>query len=349
MKNRLILVFVVFVALALIQGCAAGVNSVLFATRSNVGFDADTAPPNLEISISRYEGVLEPTFEDGQTLPVMASFSSRSQALRNFFFGVNSTFSTGEAAFIMSYLYNDPLPKRDEHGKWDHLPYETVTLAAIPQPKNIFGGTIRYIEPGMAKRVVFGTDTILGVKVKWSGLTAEVPSSVNIGFKRTEATWAPVTMGTNRTTDSSNPDKPVKADVASLLATLDTGVMIEGTDTRLRHIQYFATGSAANNLARRPEVREAMLKRAYPDQKIQMVKEASESRKTNRELIDQIMEIFNKGDDSKKNKILAEARSLKLVGTSATIKTFPGELARHEGGDSAITEKLRILLEDAKV
>ena len=47
----------VLLAMVLVQGCVAGYNSALFATRSNIGFDADIGPPaNLEIAISRYEG-----------------------------------------------------------------------------------------------------------------------------------------------------------------------------------------------------------------------------------------------------------------------------------------------------
>ena len=54
------------------------------------------------------EGTISPTFERGQVLPLMSSFSSSTNAFNNFLFGVGSTFSTGEAAVAMSYLYDDP-------------------------------------------------------------------------------------------------------------------------------------------------------------------------------------------------------------------------------------------------
>jgi hypothetical protein len=347
MRSTCILGSIVIVALALIQGCAPGYNSVLFTTRSNLGFSYDTAPPSLEVASSRYEGVLMPTFEGGQTLPVMASFSSGAGGFRNFFWGVKSAFATGDVAFTMSYLYED-----DTLAMGVPVPYEPVTLMQIPTPTP-FGCKVKYIEPGKARPVRFGTDTILGIKIKWEGQTAQFPSSANIGFKRKEGAWAPISVGNNRITDPNNPNnitkKPYEADVASLLATIDTDVTAPDTSARLRYLQYFATGSAANNLARRRAVREAMLERMDPVQAQKALAEKGKTqRETNRNLIDQIADIFNKANDEKKNKILAKAQSLKLVGASVTTKNFLGQLARLEGGDTTVAENLKNLLEDAK-
>ena len=334
----------VLLALVLIQGCAPGYNSVLFATRSNVGFDADTAPPNLEIAISRQEGVFAPTFEGGQTVPVMASFTSESNAFTNFFWGVKSTFSTGEAAFTMSYLYDTVTPSKDEK-----IPYERVTLSDIPAPE-LPGCKVEYVKPGKVKPMTFGTDTILGIKIKWSGQTAQYPSSINIGFKRKEATLAPIAVGTNRITNPGNPNninhKKYEADIASLLATIDTNVSAS-ENAKFTYLQYFATGSAASNLARQSAVREAMLKRAYPDQKIQMAGEGAARRENNWSLITKINTIFDSADSNKKNTILAEAKKLQLVDGKVTIENFKSSLAKHENAKSPIPENLKVLAEFA--
>jgi hypothetical protein len=263
MKSRCILISVVLVGLALLQGCTPGYNSVLFATRSNLGFDAETTPPNLEIAFSRCEAVLEPTFEGGKTMPVLANFSSASGGLMNIFSGVNSTFATGKAADIMSYLYLDDMPPRVVGTRYVY-PYEPVTLTTMPTPKRVpFGMKVNYIKPGDVKPVVFGTDTTLGMRLKWSGMTAQYPSSFNIGFKRKEATFAPIAIWDY---DPANPQKRYAADVTSLLATIDTNAAATGMNASLRHVQYFATGCAADYLALRKEVRDALRFRVLPSQ-----------------------------------------------------------------------------------
>ena len=339
---------IVLAVLVLIQGCAPGYNSVVFATRSNigldaaVGIDADTAPANLEVAISRHEGVLMPTFEGGQTVPVMASFSSESNAITNFFWGVRSTFATGEAASTMSYLYDDKTPAKDKD-----IPYKRVTLKKKPIPQLPFGVKVHYLEEGDAKPVLFGTSTTLGVRVKWSGQTAQFPSSVNIGFKRREATWAPIGLGQNRITDNSKPDnsanKPYEADVPSLLATIDTDVAVSGS-ARLKYLQYFATGCAASNLSRQRAVREAMLKRADPLQ-MQIAEAGKVQRENNGKLIRQIAELYRSADAQKKAQIMTKAKGLTIVGESVnTDQDFLKALGEHTDAPPAITEKLKELV-----
>ena len=243
------MIAILYIAFAM-YGCAPGYNSVLFATKSNIGIDLDSEPPTLEVAISRHEGVIEPAFEGGQTLPVMSSFSASTGAFENFFFGVGSTFSTGEAAYAMAYLYSDQDFPREKS-----IPYDRVELTK--EPKLPWG--LSYVTPGEVKPVSFGTDTIFGIKISWSGRTAQYPSAVKLGFNRKEVAWAPVALGTKK----GDPTKIV-ADIPSLLATLDNDVKVQGLETNLKHLQYFATGSAATNLAKRRAVREAMLKRTDP-------------------------------------------------------------------------------------
>jgi len=245
--------------LLIVQGCAIGYDSILFATKSNMGVDLDTAPPNLEVAISRQEGVIEPVFEGGQTVPVMASFASKSNAFTKFFWGVSSTFSTGEAAYTMTRLYNSPDDKDPAE------PYKRVKLTQKPSAQNLFGmEKTEYINKNgnTVRPVLFGTDTSLGVKIKWSGVTAQYPSAANIGFSRKETTIAPLNL-------AEIGDSKYEIDVPSLLATIDTDVAVDGSAAN-SYLQYFATGSAANNLTLQPVVREAMLKRADPGQKFEI-------------------------------------------------------------------------------
>lgn len=330
--SRAGLISTVLAIMALIQGCAPGFNSVLFATKSNVGFNYDTAPPTLEVAMSRYEGVLEPTFEGGETLPVMASFSSNWGVLRDFFWGVKSTFATGEAAYIMTYLYADP-----DSGE---IAYPPLTLSTVPASTPL-GRQIRYILPGNARPVLFGTDSTLGIKIRWEGQTATLPSSANIGFKRKEGALAPIAVRPTK-----NPNE-FHADVASLLATIDTDVSTPGA--RFRYLQYFATGAAANNLARRQAVRVAMLERADPTQNIQAAAAEAKQAATNKPVINQICAKFDgfKDDSQKQETILKEAQRLKLVGDKATIKNFKNYLAVKEREGPPTPDNLQKLLEFA--
>ena len=330
----------VLLALALLPGCAPGYNSILFATRSNLGFDADTSPPNLEIGISRYEGVLEPTFEGGQTVPVMGSFSSDSDAFYRFFWGVRSTFSTGQAAYIMSDLYNEKTPDKP----WDDSNIPVVRLSKEPE----LNERIRFLKEGEVRPVIFGTDTNLGVKIRWSGQTAQYPSSINIGFKRKEAAWAP--LGLKQFSVGTNPDNtPIlayKVNAPSLLATIDVGVTAE-QGAHLTYLQYFATGAAADNLARRREVREAMLKRSDPVQAAiaEKVKLEAEQKETNREIINKIINSFNsfKAAPDKQEKIVAKAQGLNLVAPAVTKDTFVQNLKILGVRDASVTNDLKEL------
>lgn len=342
MRNTPIL-GIVFAVLVLIQGCAPGYNSIVFATKSNlgldanVGIDADTAPANLEIAISRHEGVLMPAFEGGKTVPVMGSFLSESDAFTRFFWGVKSTFSTGEAAYIMSYLYDG--------ADADKVCYKPVTLSQEPKPQ-LFGYEIEYLKKGDAKPVLFGTDTILGIKVKWSGQTAQFPSSVNIGFKRREAAWAPIGVSQVPIPQSSNSKDAAgtsyEVDVPSLLATVDTNLAADAS-AKFKYLQYFATGSAASNLARRRAVREAMLQRSDPVQ-AKLAEEGIKRRENNWKYIKQIRDKCKAAPEEKKTAIMKKAKELKLIDESvANEKDFFKTLGEHSDALSPIPSKLEEL------
>lgn len=250
-------------ATTLLQGCV-GYNRVAFVTKSNVGLDADTQPvPTLQVNISRKELAIEPTFEGGQTPPLLASFggSQSKNAGERFGFGVNQTFSGGDAAIVLAQELNRSTVGTNATERTTSLSnYDSsISISKLPEA-NMFQTKIKVMpyEAGKVTPFVFATDTGLGVKVNWTGTTGEIPDAVHIGFRRKEGAVAPVfatqTNGANNTTG-------YLVKIPSFLATVDNDVKVEKTDTKTGTLQFFATGRAATYLAMHQQVREAMIKR----------------------------------------------------------------------------------------
>ncbi len=255
---RLASAAVVAVAGLVGSGCGVGYNHVLFFTKSNVGIDIDTKPPTAEISVARREGAIAPTFEDGKTPPVAASFRVGVKGLIGLFADVSSTFAGGDAATTMTGLFDDAYtrkPKSDDPIKSD------LCLSKAPDPIHVMGIPLLAIElpkAGEVRPFLFGTDTSLGLKVAWSGLTAQYPDSVKFGYNRKEFAWAPVFLGKG---DCSI----AMVKVPSFLATIDSSATAGSPqESGLKSLQYFATGDAATNLALRAEIRQTMLRRLDP-------------------------------------------------------------------------------------
>jgi hypothetical protein len=250
--------------LVLLQvGCAALEEHVLFMTKTNVGIDVDSKPPTAEISIARREVVLEPTFEGGQTPAVMASFRSAGTGLMGMFYDISATFAGGDAATTMTRLYND------ETAGQDKIESASMCLSAQPKSKNYFSADkdLGLGESGEYRPFIFGTDTAFGLKLAWSGMTAQVPDTIRLGYNRKELAWAPIFVSKEECIDpQTKTKKPFKADVSSFLATIDhQGRVTSLEKTGFDHLQYFATGKAATNLSLRKEVRQAMLRKIDPD------------------------------------------------------------------------------------
>jgi hypothetical protein len=264
-------------AATVLAGCAVGYNRTLFVTKTNLGFEVSNTPPTFELALSRVEGVIGPQFENGQTLPVMASFKFRTSGA--FSPAVGSAFATGDAATTMSALYGDPTPSGDWQTRGVLLKDGTLptdsTLRLEREP-TIPGNAL--FTPTFQKQdvrpVFFGTDTSLGVKVAWSGMTGTFPDTARFGYHRKELAFVPIAMS-QRTTAGAGGGTRTTFDMkmSSLMATVDSGV----TDVKAggapefgyRHIQYFATGSAATLLSMQQDVRMAMLARLDPNKEIQ--------------------------------------------------------------------------------
>jgi hypothetical protein len=243
--------------MVLLGGCAVGYNSTLFVTKSNIGIDVDTKPPTAEISIARREGVIAPGFEGGRTPPVLASFGNDSNPFDRFFFGVQSTFVGGDAAVALS-----------QGPGGDEVKYGSVLcLSQKPEPKKFLWWDMSIPEKGQVRPFSFITDTTLGLKVAWSGMTGQFPDSVQLGFSRKEFAWAPV-IGTDKTNCKlldTQKDGAYAVWMPAFLAVLDNNVTIGSpSETGVKWLQFFATGDSATILANRDEIRQVMLKRLVP-------------------------------------------------------------------------------------
>ncbi|MBC7905236.1 MAG: hypothetical protein H7Y60_00615 [Rhodospirillaceae bacterium] len=101
---------------------------------------------------------------------------------------------------------------------------------------------------GGRKMMFFGTSTTAGLKI---GFTTGYPDSFSFGYKRKEASYIP--LGTTKDASGNQVDA-----YPSVLASLDTRVQSKDVQsTSMLTRQYFATGSAAEMLATKKEVKKA--------------------------------------------------------------------------------------------
>lgn len=185
-SRRLVGLLAAVVLLA--AGCGIGRNKTLFFTTANVGLNVDSAPPTAELTISRRENVIGPSLEGGVKLPVLASFQSRFAGLLGVGADVSSTFAGGDAAETMARLFDDPdTPTVPAAADSTRCVSSRPGPDGVDEPGHVAG-------PGEVRPFVFGTDTSFGLKVAWSGATAQYPDSVKLGYNRKE--WALAAVST---------------------------------------------------------------------------------------------------------------------------------------------------------
>lgn len=200
----------------LLAGCA-GADSVLFITKTSLGVDFDTKPASLSVAYDRKEGYLGPRYDNGAVPPVTASIKSDG----GIFTGkVKQVYATGNAALILA--------------------------ADDPDGENV--STAKLV--GKKKLMFFGTDTTTGLKV---GFTGQYPDSFVFGYKRKEFSYIPVGTTVTKETDGTEMGEDT---YPSVLATIDTtGSAIDDKSSGLVGTQFFATGSAADMLAKNTAIR----------------------------------------------------------------------------------------------
>ena len=238
----------------------AGHNHILFMTKSNVGLDFDSKPPTLEVTVSRKEVVIAPSFEGGQMPPVAASFKPKAGAgsgFGNFFLGVDQTFEGGDAAVAMASLYSsDKTPAPASRTNYN-------SALTLTQPPRYTGFFRRVPGPGETRSFIFGTDTSLGLKAAWSGAGGQFPDTVRLGFNRKEFAWAPIFVASNPPANT-NAAATYSVKMPSFLATIQGKIDVGTSNGGISALQYFAAGESATLLALQPAVREAMIKRLDP-------------------------------------------------------------------------------------
>jgi hypothetical protein len=156
----------------------------------------------------------------------------------------------------MASLYGDTNAPRYNPTNYD----SALWLQTEPKPR-VLGKSVKMRKPGTVHPFVFGTDTSFGLKAAWSGLTAQFPDTVRLGLNRKEFALAPVFVSHSRTNGALT--NAVK--MPSFLATMDNSSDLSSLqESGVRHVQYFATGLAADHLALQPDVRRAMIQRLDP-------------------------------------------------------------------------------------
>lgn len=221
----------------LLAGCAPG--QATFITKSSLGLEVDGQPPRLAVGYDRVEGLLAPGADKG-AVPSAFAFIQTGAG----FLGQNGrqTYATGIAANIIAC----DRPLSDDKAE------ETCRFKADDVDLKRSGQTY----------VFFGTETSYGVKLGYNGT-----GSVLLGLRRTEMSTLP--LSTNAQGDNAYPSV-----LASFDGTVDAraggpgGGPPAGDPVRqdtLSAVQFFATGTAAQSLAREPRIREALRKQAQEE------------------------------------------------------------------------------------
>lgn len=208
----------VFLTIALLSsGC--GVNEALFVTSTTIGLNADATQQNLVIAYDRYEGFVGPVDDNGNAPPAVA-FISSNQSTSNP--RVKQLYATGLAALDVTVGETGANLRRAE-------------MAKAENQKNVIDENRRV--------AFFAVAQTTGLKIKFSPAT--VVDHVLVGYNRKEASFLPLVE--NEKKEASYPST-----FASISRNVDIKALGDTTDGVT---QFFATGSAARNIALRKDVR----------------------------------------------------------------------------------------------
>jgi hypothetical protein len=191
-----------------------------FVTATNIGINADVKTQDVSIGYGRTELFTGPGYPEQGEAPRAVGYINSD--LHVFQPHIRQLYATGDAAELVTTT----------------LPYPPA-----PQPP---------AEPpyyGQRRALVFATGANVGLKLGFGAGTAPVPSSIKFGYNREEASVIPLR--------SDVPTEQHRDRYAPVLASMDMnlGGTATPTSTNLGITQFFATGSAARNLAAREEFR----------------------------------------------------------------------------------------------
>lgn len=211
---------------------AACSDTATFGTGTSVGIAADTNTEQVQIGYARAELFEGPNYPDAGDAPAAVGFFASD--LDVFSPKIRQLYATGEAARIVTAPQLLPCPPDGKPADTDAPPN------LCPEATDNLAGERRMF--------AFGTGTSLGLKF---GFTGEEPSSINLGYDREELSIIPLHKQAPAA-DSKTPDK-----YSSVLAAIDLNASATSpSSAALNLTQFFATGAAARNLAKKPFIQD---------------------------------------------------------------------------------------------
>jgi len=340
-----------------LSGCA-GYDRVLFATKTNIGLDIDSTPPTAEITIARREVAIQPTFPDRKkpqpsngsstlnlnnanaqqiALPLLASFG-----LQGSFFDPSITGYFAGGAPAISLISSDTAESAKKDSPPPSQAGSSICLMNFPDIRDPLKKAIDWlfgIKPEdsydkSTRPFYFATDTSFGLKAAWTGTGSPVPDALKIGYNRKEFASAPIFIYDG--CDSPNKGK-FNVKLPEFMAIVDNASFIDSKvfgDSGVKHVQFFATGLAATEFAKRPSVKKIAFEQMAPDAA------ALEATDLNDYLLTQIKEVFNKTNDAKKSIAVQTAINKKMVPESTGSDKFLDELGKNK---KLISQDLNLL------
>jgi hypothetical protein len=209
------------VALTSLLGLVGCTDYATFVTATNIGINADVKTQDVSIGYGRTELFTGPGYPEQGEAPRAVGYINSD--LHVFQPHIRQLYATGDAAELVT------MPR--------------LPNAPAPNPPT---------EPpyyGQRRALVFATGANVGLKLGFGAGTAPVPSSIKFGYNREEASVIPLR--------SDIPTEQHRDRYAPVLASMDMnlGGTTSQASTNLGITQFFATGSAARNLAARDEFR----------------------------------------------------------------------------------------------
>lgn len=228
----------IIIALAILTlgGCASPRDNAIFATRTSLSvIDAESTPASVSIAYDRAEGYMGPRLPDGSVYPVFGLLETDGGILFRY---VRQTYAGGCAAQLVT------------------LPAGSPVLSCPPPVAPAPGAS------DDRPVLFFATSTTLGLKLAFqsaAGASVPVPESFTFGYKRKEASIIPVDAQRKPSVLASVDTRGGAAEDSGGKAATTSSLTGPGP---LQLTQFFATGLAAENLARDPDVVSILRERA---------------------------------------------------------------------------------------
>ena len=184
-----------------------------FVTATNIGISADTTTQDVSIGYTRAELFTGPGYPEQGEAPRAIGYINSD--LHVFQPHIKQLYATGDAAELVTFPTKPILP--------------TAPTADPPYY-------------GQRRPLVFGTGSNVGLQLKFSAGTTPAPSSIKFGYNREEVSIIPMR--------GEVPGEKSRDKYAPVLASMDMNLGGNSpANTNLGITQFFATGSAARNLA----------------------------------------------------------------------------------------------------